>query len=236
MSIGTIIVSGASSGIGLAISRTLLEQGYAVLGLSRHPQPDELDHTNYHAHTVDFSELDSLPATLEKIVASSSNLAGAVCCTGRGEFGSLEEFSYPRIRELIELNFTSQAYLARAIIPILKKRGHGDVIFLGSEAALKGSRHGSVYCASKFALRGFAQALRDECARSGVRICIINPGMVKTPFFDNLSFSHGEDEANYIMPNDIAQAVSMILSSRSDTVFDEINLSPRSKVILNKPE
>ena len=66
---------------------------------------------------------------------------------------------------------------------VMKKIGKGDVIFIGSEAALNGSRKGTIYCASKFALRGFAQALRDECSKSSIRVTIINPGMVKTGFF-----------------------------------------------------
>jgi 3-hydroxy acid dehydrogenase/malonic semialdehyde reductase len=92
-----------------------------------------------------------------------------VCCAGRGDFGSLEEFSYQRIRELVELNFLSPVYLVRAFLPSLKKRGRGDLIFLGSESALSGGKRGAVYAASKAALGGFARALREECGKSGVR-------------------------------------------------------------------
>jgi len=102
---------------------------------------------------------------------------------------------------------------------------------MGSEAALAGGKRGAIYSAAKFGLRGLAQALRQECAASGLRISIINPGMVKTGFFDELNFKPGDATDNYIMPEDVAGAVQLILESRAGTVFDEINLSPQKKVI-----
>ena len=102
---------------------------------------------------------------------------------------------------------------------------------MGSEAALAGGKRGAVYSAAKFGLRGLAQALRQECAASGLRVSIINPGMVQTEFFNGLDFRPGEAPDNYILPDDVALAVQMILEARQGTVFDEINLSPQKKVI-----
>ena len=158
-------------------------------------------------------------------------LDAVVFCAGRGQFGSVEEFSYAQIEDLMTLNFTSQAFLVRALMPALKRKKHSDLIFIGSEAALKGSRKGALYCASKFALRGFTQALREECGKSNVRICLINPGMVKTEFFDDLAFEPGDDVSNFIEPDDVAEAVSYVLNSRTQIVIDEINLSPLNKVV-----
>jgi len=148
-----------------------------------------------------------------------------------GQFGSVEEFSYTQIEDLIALNFTSQAFLTRALLPALKRKARSDLIFIGSEAALKGSRKGAVYCASKFAVRGFTQALREECGKSNVRVCLINPGMVKTAFFEALAFEPGDDDSNFIEPEDVAEAVSYVLQSRAQIVVDEINLSPLNKVV-----
>jgi len=119
-------------------------------------------------------------------------------------------------------------------LPRLKKKGFGDIVFIGSEAALQGSKNGAIYCASKFALRGFAQSLRAECAKGGVRISTINPGMVQTSFFESLDFQPGEEPANYIEPSDVSDVVKLILTARPGTVFDEINLSPLKKVIRSK--
>jgi short-subunit dehydrogenase len=132
------------------------------------------------------------------------------------------------------INLSSPVITTRVLLPNLKRKSRSDLIYIGSEAAFKGSRKGSIYCASKFALRGFTQALREECSTSGVRVCLINPGLVRTPFFDNLTFAPGDDDSNYLIPEDVADAVSYVLNSRSQIVIDEINLNPASKVVKKK--
>jgi len=226
-----ILVTGASSGIGKAICERLLAEGHRVTGFARDFSKFPCTSDNFLPLAVDLSDLDHLPSKLEKLREQLATITSLVCCAGRGEFAGLEELSYGQIKSLIDLNFTSQAFLVKHFLPLLKRSGDGNIIFIGSEAAISGSRKGTIYCASKFALRGFAQALRDESAKSGVRVSIINPGMVKTTFFDKLNFRHGSAEENYILPEDVAETVAMILRTRTGTVFDEINLSPLTKVI-----
>ncbi len=230
----TVLITGTSSGIGKAIAENLLMDGNRVIGLARNSGQINTEHRDFHPIPIDLSELKSLPENLKRINQQFSPIDTLVLCAGHGRFGSLEEFSYQQINKSIDLNFTSQAYVVRALMPNLKRSKSGNIIFIGSEAALQGSRKGSIYCASKFALRGFAQALRDECARSGIRVTIINPGMVKTEFFDELDFQPGDDKENYILPSDIAEMVSLTLQLRQGTVVEEINCSPLKKVVRSK--
>lgn len=232
-----IIVTGASSGIGRATTTLLLENDFRVTGLARDFSKFPCDSPHFEAVEVDLSDLDSLPEQLATLTGHHPLVRGLVCCAGSGRFGSLEEFSYRQIRGLIELNLTSQVYIARALLPGMKQQRQGDIVFMGSEAALSGGRRGSVYSATKFGLRGLAQSLRQECAASGVRVSLINPGMVRTEFFDALDFGPGEDPDNYILPGDVAQAILDVIRARPGTVLDEINLSPQKKVIrLRQPE
>ena len=227
----TILVTGASSGIGCAITTLLLEQGYRVTGVARDFSKFPCHDQHFTAVAMDLSDLDSLPARLDEIIREEPAIDGVVRCAGSGRFGSLEEFSCAQIRSLLDLNLTSQICLVRTLLPGMKQRGAGNIIFMGSEAALAGGKRGAIYSAAKFGLRGLAQALRQECAASGLRISIINPGMVKTGFFDELDFRPGEATDNYIEPEDVARAVLLILEAREGTVIDEINLSPQKKVI-----
>jgi NADP-dependent 3-hydroxy acid dehydrogenase YdfG len=227
----TLLVTGASSGIGGAIVTLLLASGYRVLGVARDFSKFPCNEERFTPIDLDLSDLDALPERLEHISRSYPDIDGVICCAGSGRFGSLEEFSYAQIRALLELNLTSQVYLVRALLPGMKQRGSGDIIFMGSEAALSGGKRGAVYSAAKFGLRGLAQSLRQECAASGIRVSIINPGMVRTAFFDTLPFRPGDEEDNYILPEDVARAALGILEARDGTVFDEINLSPRKKVV-----
>jgi NADP-dependent 3-hydroxy acid dehydrogenase YdfG len=228
------IVTGASSGVGRAIAEALLKAGFQVIGISRHPERGPTAFEGYLPVRLDLSDIQTLPKALEDIVKQHPDLRGVVFNAGAGRFGSLEEFSYEQIQQSLNLNLTSQIYLARAVLPALKYKGQGDLIFIGSEAALNGAKRGSVYCASKFGLRGLAQSLRQECATRNIKTCIINPGMVNTGFFDELDFKHGDDPANYITPEDIAAAVMNVIMLSPGAVIDEINLSPLKKVVQPK--
>ena len=229
--IRTVLVTGASSGIGRAIARNLLQQGHTVIGVSRDCRKFTRKMDNFSSVQLDLSQLHDLPQKIRQMQQTFPEIDAVVFSAGIGQFGSIEEFSYPQIEALMTINFTSQVFLTKAMLPALKRKVSSDLIYIGSEAALKGSRKGAVYCASKFALRGFTQALREECGSSNVRVCLINPGMVKTAFFDNLNFEPGDHESHSILAEDVAAAVSYVLSSRAQIVIDEINLSPLNKVV-----
>lgn len=227
----TVLISGASSGIGRACAVSLLQQGHTVIGLSRNCQQFTHDHSRFTAFEIDLSDLASLAEHIKQLSKQFPAIDAIIFSAGRGQFASLEEFSFVQIQELINLNFISQSFLAKGFLPALKRKSLADLIFIGSEAALNGNRKGSIYCASKFALRGFSQALRDECAKSSVRVSLINPGMVKTEFFDTLSFMPGDDSSQHLYASDVADAVSYILNARAGIIIDEINLNPANKVV-----
>ena len=227
----TVLVTGASSGIGRAIAQNLLQLGHAVIGVSRDCRKFTRQMENFSPVQLDLSQLSELPKKIFQLQQMFPNIDAVVFSAGLGQFGSVEEFSYSQIEALMTLNFTSQVFLTKALLPALKRKAGSDLIYIGSEAALKGSRKGAVYCASKFAVRGFTQALREECGKSNVRVCLINPGMVKTAFFEHLAFEPGDHDSNAILPEDVAAAVSYILGSREQIVIDEINMSPLNKVV-----
>jgi NADP-dependent 3-hydroxy acid dehydrogenase YdfG len=227
----TLLVTGASSGIGRAIARQLLQAGHTVIGTSRDCTKFTTNHQNFFSLELDLAQSDQIPAKVKTLEKEFPALDGVIFSAGYGQFGAIEQFSFTQIERMMMVNFTSQAFITRALIPNLKRKPYSNLIYIGSEAALRGSRKGSIYCASKFALRGFTQALRDECGTSSVRVSLINPGMVKTPFFDDLSFQPGNGETHTLLAEDIAKTVDYILNSNNNCVIDEINLNPANKVI-----
>lgn len=226
-----VVVSGASSGIGLAMVKALLDEGYHVLGLARDFSDVLIAHERFSKVSLDMSNLESLPTVISRIIDTNKlPIKAIVNNAGIGKMGNLEQLSLSDIQAVMDTNFMSHVIVTKCFLPTLKKQGQADIIFTGSEAALRGARQGSIYCASKFAIRGFAQALREECAKSDVRVTLINPGAVRTPFFDKLHFEPGGRPENAIEPEDIAKALIMVLQARPGTVFDEINLSPLTHV------
>ena len=226
-----VVITGASSGIGLALVKALLEQGYAVLGIANNFEKAGLDHPDFSSRSINLADIDALEESMSAVLSDiDMPVKALINNAGIGRMGFLEQLSVKDIRLVMDTNLTSQIIVTKAFLPLLKKQGEGDILFMGSEAALKGAKQGSIYCASKFAVRGFSQALREECGKSGIRVTLINPGAVRTPFFDKLQFEPGLARENAIEPDDIASAVSMVLASRQGTVFDEITLSPRNHV------
>ena len=224
-----LLVTGCSRGIGLAITRRLLAEGHRVVGISR--IPPGIDSTRFSHMELDLSDLDALPAALRAVSKRHPDIDAVVLNAGIGRFGSLEEFAASQVRQLVDLNLTSQLLLAREFLPKLKKRGGGDLVFIGSESALRGARYGAVYAATKFGLRGLVQALQEECSTSSVRVGIVNPGMVNTSFFDELNFRPGDEEDQHLVPNDVVEAVLLMLNARPGAVVQEINLQPQKRVI-----
>jgi len=229
----TLLVTGVSSGIGLAVARRLLAAGSNVVGVARRAQEPTLGE-RYFPLPLDLAETETLPERLIQISQRFPAIDGLVLCAGLGDFGSLEEFSPQRIRRLVEVNLVSNLYLCHHFVPRFKRQRQGDIVAIGSEAALQGGRYGAVYAASKFALRGFVQSLRHECSPRGVRVTLINPGMTATPFYEALHFQPGGDSGQHLTAEDVADAVLWVLQTEKGCLVDEINLSPLVRVVRKK--
>ena len=229
---GLIIVSGASSGIGRAMSMSLLTEGYSVLGIAKEFSQKRIKHEKFDFIEIDYSDLDKLPSELERVInLVDQPIRGLVNNAGIGKMAFLEQLSVKDMRLVMETNILSHAITTKVFLPMLKRQQQlVDIVFTGSEAALEGARQGSIYCASKFAVRGFVQAIREECAKTRVRVSIVNPGAVRTPFFDDLHFEPGSASENAIEADDVAEVLLTILNARPGTVIDEINLSPQTHV------
>lgn len=226
------IVTGASSGIGLAITKMLLKRKSKIIGLSRNMESSELSQSeNMECINVDFTDPTKTIEILEKLKANTDALSGIICCAGFGRFGALEQFSHQQIIEQLNVNLIAHIFLCKAFVPLLKQQKSGKIIFIGSNAALRGSEQGSIYCASKFGLRGFSQALRQECSRSQIGVSLINPGMLNTRFYETLNFKPGSAKENTIDTNTICDTIELIINSPPQVVFDEINISPLKHVV-----
>ena len=226
-----IIVSGSSSGIGRAICELLIEEGIKVIGLSRNQKKFNPQSDLYQHYECDTENLIQLQKVFSTILLDYPRIDGFVSNAGFGDFKGFESFSASQIVSFLHANLLSHMIMTRLILPVMKKQKSGKIIFMGSEAAIKGSSQGSLYNTAKFGLRGFSQAIREESAKSKIHVSIINPGMVRTEFFEKLSFEPGDDPSNAIEPSDVAKVVLSIIEMREGTVIDEINLSPLNKVI-----
>lgn len=226
-----ILISGSSSGIGLAITKKLLADNHSVIGLARHRKTPVLEATQYHRYAIDFADIAQLESSLRAIQREHPDVDALICCVGYGKFAELEQFSVAQMQNIMNVNFLSQAVLIKTFLPQLKAKKSGKIIVLGSECALEGYKKGSLYCASKFALRGFTQSLRKECVVNHIAVTLINPGLVDTPFFDDLSFRPAKGEEFSLRPDNIADLVGFLLMQHPVGVYEEINLQPLKQAV-----
>ena len=228
------LVTGASSGIGLCIAKNLIAEGYRVTGISRRGDVRELTDPQFTPLSLDLTDTGAIENAFAGQLAKQT-FDCFIHAAGAGHFGSIEQFSTAQINASIQLNLLSAMILCRSLVPGMRRRHRGRVVFIGSESALSAGKKGSLYSAAKFGLRGFSQALREDCASDGILVSLVNPGMVRSPFFDQQSFAPGSQPENAISPEDVASLVMEVLKTDPNLVVDEINLSPRVKSIDFKP-
>lgn len=223
-----VLVTGASRGIGRACCDLLNEQHVNTISLSR--TPPEHTHDNETHYSIDLSDLAATSDLVRKILAHHSPDA-IVCNAGRGDIGSLENFSSQQIQQSILFNLISPLSLVRECLPHLRKLDRSNIVFIGSTSALQGARYGALYSAAKFGLRGAAQSLTHEVANANCHVGIVNPGSVRTGFFDTLEFEPGPESAHALTAHDVAHAIWQLLSSPDNALISEINVQPRQHVI-----
>ena len=226
-----VLITGSSSGIGYEITLKLLDLGAKVIGIARDHDRSKLDNKNYTTYKCDVSAHQKLEILLKQILKKHPQINCFISNAGYGDFGPLENFSTLQIKNFIATNLTSHMVITKLLLPHFKRIKIGDIIFIGSEAGLLGAKNGSLYCTAKFGLRGFSEALSKDVANKNIKISIINPGMIRTDFFENLNFEPGVDEENAINIKDVSSTVAYVLGLSRSTIVDEINLSPSKKAI-----
>ena len=229
-----IIVTGSSSGIGNSITKELIKKKIKVIGISRNNNKSLIKSKYFQSEEIDLSELKNIPMSIEKILDENEDIEGLISCAGVGYFGNLENFSVDQILSSINTNLLSHVILTKYLVPFFKKKNKGKLVYIGSESALDGGKKGSLYSAAKFGLRGFTQSIRAEVASRNITVTLINPGMVKTNFFNNLDFQPGLSKKNSIIAYDIAKVVISILQMDTNTSVDEVVMNPIIKSVIKK--
>lgn len=226
----TAIVTGSSSGIGKAIAKMLLEEGYRVMGLSR--SKGEIEHPSFHPIPCDLSRLEAIESIKPELLAIN-DLTLLVNAAGFGRFEPHEELNTQTIDTMISLNLTAPILLANLLLRSLKKT-EGMIVNITSIEATRSSKFSALYSATKSGLRAFGHSLYEEVRSAGVGVLTINPDMTDTAFFDDLRFGVSNDDNAKLFASDIAEALRHTLSMRKGAGLTEITIRARKFGISKK--
>jgi NAD(P)-dependent dehydrogenase (short-subunit alcohol dehydrogenase family) len=173
------LVTGASTGIGLATAVTLARAGHTVYAGMRRPEmaAEELKATGATILQMDVDDDASVAAACDRKIDVLVNNAGIAA------FGAMEEAPLTQYREVMETNFFGALRCIRAVLPQMRERRHGCIVNVTSVAGRVSGGGQSAYCASKWALEAASEALACEVRAFGVRVAIVEPGVIATPIF-----------------------------------------------------
>lgn len=183
----SVLITGCSSGIGLAAAEILHKKGYRVFATARKESDvKKLAAKGLESFTLDVNDSNSIREVLDQILErTQGKLYALFNNAGFGQTGAIEDLNRDAIRAQFETNVFGPMELVIQTLPIMRKQGYGRIIQNTSILGLVALPYYGAYVGSKFALEGFSNSLRHELRRSNIFVSIIVPGPIKTQFRDN---------------------------------------------------
>ncbi len=189
----SVLVTGASSGIGAATATRLAARGFQVFGTSRSPEHPDLPGVRFV--TLDVRDEGSVAKGVAQVLACVPRLDALVCNAGIGIFGSIEEVPIEAAREPFETNVFGTLRVLRAVLPHLREARRGRIVILGSLSGRAPIPFQAHYSASKAALDALALALHSEMHAFGISVSLVEPGDIRTEFNDRTVWGESASSA-----------------------------------------
>ena len=190
------LVTGSSSGIGFETSLALARNGFHTFATMRDLSKDEeikqiikKEDLSIEILELDVDSEESVNQAIKIIFEKKGRIDVLVNNAGYGMWGTVEDVSIDEFKEQFETNFFSIIRLIQKVAPIMRKQGSGNIVNISSVAGRIGFPVSPAYISSKFALEGLSESLRFELMPFGINVIIIEPGVIKTNFFDSMKMS-----------------------------------------------
>ena len=206
------LVTGCSSGIGLETAVALAREGHFTFATMRNLKKVEAlekivkdENLPISILELDVDNKESMDNAIEKIMEQKGRIDTLVNNAGWGMWGTVEDVSIDEFKEQFETNFFSIVRMIQKIAPIMRKQKSGSIVNVSSVAGRIGFPVSPAYISSKFALEGLSECLRFELSPFGINVITIEPGVIKTNFFDSMKMAKKSDSNSVY--NDITSKV-----------------------------
>ncbi|MFK7810110.1 MAG: SDR family oxidoreductase [Saprospiraceae bacterium] len=222
----TALVTGGSLGIGKATAEKLIKKGVKVVITGRNKKRIEKAAKDIGAIPLvfDISDLDKISAKAKKCLKLlGGKIDILVNNAGIGDFPVLGDIKPKHFEQVFQTNVFGLALLTQELIKPMKKQKSGTIINIGSTASLKGFARGTVYSASKFAVRSMTQCWQAELRKDNIRVCLVNPSEVTTAF-NQQDRKEKEKVSNKLEPNDIAHTILSVIEMDDKGFIPEVTV------------
>jgi NAD(P)-dependent dehydrogenase (short-subunit alcohol dehydrogenase family) len=183
----SVLITGCSSGIGVAAARALHARGWRVFATARKPADVErLNAEGLESLVLDLDDSASIRAAVAEILARTGGRLDALFNNGGfGQVGAVEDLTRDALRQQFETNLFGWVELTNLVIPAMRKQGHGRIVMNSSVLGYAAFAYRGAYNAVKFAVEGLTDTLRQELSGTGIRVVLIEPGPITSRFREN---------------------------------------------------
>lgn len=221
----TVMVTGASGGIGSAVAGVLASSGHRIIAIGRASKAmDSLRSDGAQVITADLAHVHELGSA----VANVDHLDALIHCAGVSTVASVADTDPATWQDTLTVNVTAAAELTRLLLPLLRA-SHGHVIFVNASPGMRAVPRWAAFVGSKAALRELADSLRFEEAESAVRVTTIFPAATATERLRRIraAFDRPYEPARCIQPQSLANMIAWVLAAPSDCYVTELSVFPR---------
>ena len=221
-----IILTGGSLGIGKETAKRLVDKGSKVVITGREIErlKKAADYSGAIPLKFDLSDLSAIPLNTNKCIEILDGRVDALINNaGIGSFDLLDNINKEQFYNVFNTNVFGLALFTKEIVPVMKSQKSGTIINIGSSASVKGFARGSVYAASKFAVRALTQCWQSELRSFNIRVCQLNPSEVTTAF-NNPERQERETLNNKLSPHEIAHSICSVLEMEEKGFITELNV------------
>lgn len=220
-----VLITGGSSGIGKATAIDLVGKGAIVCITGRNKVKLEKVASEINAIPIHFdvSKYNSIAVKTLDAFHTMGGIDVLINNAGIGEFSKLEDIKINHFESIFATNVFGLTMLTQEVVKFFKTQQYGMIINIGSSAATSGFPSGSVYCASKFALRGLTECWRHELRRDNIRVVLVNPSEVPTAF-NNKDRVEREEQENKLSSKEISHAIVSTINMDKRGFIPELNV------------